>query len=62
MAKLKPFSIEYLHNGKPFLMTFEAESMEDARRRMASAFYNGQPQEIVGRLDCPRWLAKAVGA
>jgi len=60
MPKLKPYAREYLYNGKRWVMTFEAESQEDANRRMNAAYMNGTSQQIVGTLDCPRWLVKAV--
>jgi septin family protein len=61
MSKLKPFAIEYRHNGRVFNMTFEAQDHEDAKRRMASAFWNGQPFEIIASGTVPKWMAKAVG-
>jgi hypothetical protein len=58
---LKPFTIDYRHNGRTYTMTLEAESHDDAKRRMASAYYNGQPSEIVASVSVPGWMAKAVG-
>ena len=62
MSKLKPYAIEYRHEGRTFTMTLEARDHEDAKRRMASAYFNGQPFEIVASVSVPAWMAKAVGA
>jgi hypothetical protein len=58
---LKPFTIQYRHEGRDFTMTLEARDHDDATRRMASAYFNGQPQEIVASINVPRFMAKAVG-
>jgi uncharacterized protein YjaZ len=62
MAKLRPFTIDYRHEGRDYTMTLEATDHADAKRRMASAYFNGQPSLLVASVDVPKWLAKAVGA
>jgi hypothetical protein len=59
--KLKPHVIEYRHMGRTFTMTLEAESIEDAKARLRSAYFNGEAMELVASVTVPRWMAKAVG-
>ena len=61
MGKLKPYVIEYIHEGREGSMKLMARSHDDAKRRMASAFYNGEPLEVVASVPVPGWLARVVG-
>jgi hypothetical protein len=61
-GKLKPFTIEYIHEGREGSMKLMARSHDDAKRRMASAFYNGEPLEVAASVSVPGWLARMGGA
>jgi hypothetical protein len=58
---MKPFVIEYRHMGKTYHMALEAESHEDAKRRMNSAYFNGEPLERVASVTVPKWMAEIWG-
>ncbi len=62
MSKLRAYCIEYRHLGRTYTMTIEAADHEDAKRRMASAYHNGEPFEVVARVPVPGWFAKVMGA
>ena len=57
----KPYAIQYQHNGKTRLMRLHADSFEDAKRQLSSAYYNGEAQEVVAEVKAPRWLSKLIG-
>lgn len=62
MAKLRPFTIDYRHEGRDYTMTLEATDHADAKRRMASAYFNGSPSEVVFSVKVPSLFAKGVAA
>lgn len=46
-GKLKPHAIEYHHNGKVYLLPIYATDCDDAKARIRSAYFNGQPLQRV---------------
>lgn len=61
MGKLKPYSIEYRHHGKTYVIEVYAESKQDAQDRMRSAYFNGETQTILMQYSAPKWLVRAIG-
>lgn len=47
---MKPYPVEYRHNGKTYVFDIIAESKEDARARLSSAYHNGEVQERVAKV------------
>ena len=46
-GKLKPHASEYRHGGKTYLLPILATDCDDAKARIRSAYFNGQPLERV---------------
>ena len=61
MNKLKPFAIEYRHNGRLYHIEVHAEDFDDAKARIRSAHYNGKPLQLVATAKVPSWLQKLIG-
>lgn len=50
-GKLKPHAIEYHHGGKVYLLEVYATDCDDAKARIRSAYFNGQPLQRVFGVD-----------
>ena len=59
---MKAFTIPYNANGKRYDLTLEAESHDDALRRLRAAYLQANPPEqLVARIPVPSWAAKMIG-
>ena len=59
---LHPYAIPYHYNGRDYVIEIFAHDQDDARKRLRSAFYQGNPpEEIVLQVQAPKWLGKLIG-
>ena len=58
---MKPYTVSYRHKGREYVIEVYAESVTDARERLGSAYFNGQPDELVASVKAPGWLSRVFG-